>query len=374
MVHEPQERLAADENRIDGLLAFRVGPEAHLHHFGEADDGVERRSDIVAYGREEVAPGLAGALLRLDLLLEKPLLASAEDVEEVEDDGKRREEEHELDDHLQEHVVAYVLHDALDHAGVDRLADECAERGLRRIAYREAYPHERRKEDHGEDADPDHDGASEAGEPVDEEHVPVLEESAEAPDGQHEVRLGCKGFARDVVRHEHEEAEADRHHDAGDSGDPFREREASGVVLRDGENGGGRVSVGDCRAEVRDVHRPSGHGAPEERNRERRAHHEDDCVGWRAVAVEPPETCWNHPAFRHRVHEAARGDQRAEYARQLSGEHRAADYGDAHRAECLLRRGEDRHGVDSLEFRKCVDVVAPRRVAVRQRNDGQKGE
>ena len=40
MFDEPQERLAADEDGIDRLLALRIGLEAHLHHLGIPDDRV----------------------------------------------------------------------------------------------------------------------------------------------------------------------------------------------------------------------------------------------------------------------------------------------------------------------------------------------
>ena len=141
MVDEPQERLAADEDGVDRLLALRIRLEAHLQHFGISDHGVERRSYVVAHRREEVASGLPRALLRLKLLLEKMLLAPAQDVEEVDDYRKRRDEQQQLDAHLREHVCAHMPENALHHGRIDRLPDESAERRLGRVAYREADPH-----------------------------------------------------------------------------------------------------------------------------------------------------------------------------------------------------------------------------------------
>ena len=106
MVDEPQERLAADEDGVDRLLALRIRLEAHLHHLGITDDRVERRPYVVAHRREEVAPRLTRALLGLDLLLEKTILAPAQDVEEVDDYRERRDEQQQLDAHLHEHVCA----------------------------------------------------------------------------------------------------------------------------------------------------------------------------------------------------------------------------------------------------------------------------
>ena len=164
--------LAADEDGVYSLLALRIGLEAHLHHLGIPDDCVERSPYVVAHRREEVAPRLTRALLGLDLLLEKTILAPAQDVEEAYDYRERRDEQKQLDAHLRQHVCAHVPENALHHARIDGLSDERAERRLGRVAYREADPHERREEDQDENADPDDDGVPEAREPVDEEHVP----------------------------------------------------------------------------------------------------------------------------------------------------------------------------------------------------------
>ena len=190
MVHKPQKRPAAYEDGIDGLASLGLGLEAHLHHLGKPDDRVEGRPYVVAHRREEVASRLPRALLGLDLLLEKTILAPAQDVEEAYDYRERRDEQKQLDTHLRQHVCAHVPENALLHARIDGLSDERAERRLGRVAYREADPHERREEDQDENADPDDDGVPEAREPVDEEYVPVLQEPGEAPDGENEIRLG----------------------------------------------------------------------------------------------------------------------------------------------------------------------------------------
>ena len=74
------------------------------------------------------------------------------------------------------------------------------------------------------------------------------------------------------------------------------------------------------------------------------------------------------------MHEAARRDKRAEYARHLRGEHRAADHRHAGRAERLLGRGEDRHRVGSAEIRQVFDVLAPVRVSIRHGERRQQGQ
>ena len=195
MVHKPQKRPAAYEDGIDGLASLGLGLEAHLHHLGKPDDRVEGRPYVVAHRREEVAPRLVGALFGLQLLLEKMLLAPAQDGEQVDDDRKRRHEKQKFHEHLAEHVAADPHKDALHDVRIYRLADERAEGGLGGVVHRKPHPHERREEDQDENADPDDDGVSEAREPVDEEHVPVLEESGKAPDGQHEIRLSRERVA-----------------------------------------------------------------------------------------------------------------------------------------------------------------------------------
>ena len=146
------------------------------------------------------------------------------------------------------------------------------------------------------------------------------------------------------------------------------------LLVRDGERRRRCIAVGDGGAEVRDVHRPTGHGASEERNHARGAHHEKDGVRGRAVLVEDGEPAREDPLQRHGVHQAARGDERGDDARQLRGEHRAADHGHARRAQRLARRGKHRHRVEALEAGERGDVVRPVRIAVRSRQDGQKRE
>ena len=328
----------------------------------------------MAHGREEVAPRLTRALLGLDLLLEKTILAPAQDVEEAYDYRERRDEQKQFDAHLREHVCADIPENAIHHARIDGLSDERTERRLGRVAYREADPHERREEDQDENADPDDDGVPEAREPVDEEHVPVLQEPGEAPDGENEIRLGRKRLARYVVRHEHQESEANRHRDACHAERLPDARGASGLLFGDGQRGGRGVAVRERGAEVRDVDGPSGDGASEKRNRERNARHEEHGVRGRAFAVETPEPARDRPAVRHRVHKPARGDQSAEDARQLRGEHRASDDGLPRGAEGPLRRGEYGHRVNATEVREVLDVFAPVRVSVRNRDDRQDGE
>ena len=204
--------------------------------------------------------------------------------------------------------------------------------------------------------------------------MPVLQEPGEAPDGEDEIRLGRKRLARYVVRHEHQESEADRHHDAGDAESLPYASGAPGLLFGDGERGGRGVAVRERGAEVRYVDWPAGDGAPEERNRERNARHEKHGVRGRAFAVEAPEPARDRPTVRHRVHKPARGNQSAEDARQLRGEHRAADYRLPGRAQRPPRRGEHGHRVDSPEVREILDVCSPVRVPVRKRHDRQQGE
>ncbi len=64
-VDDAEQMLAAlaDQSRI--ILAFR-GIEREIglvrQHLGEADDGVQRRAQLVAHGGEEAALGVVGAL------------------------------------------------------------------------------------------------------------------------------------------------------------------------------------------------------------------------------------------------------------------------------------------------------------------------
>ena len=51
------------------------------------------------------------------------------------------------------------------------------------------------------------------------EDVPVDREADDAPEREHEIRLGRQGAAGHVVRHEQQEAHDDRHRDADNAGD-----------------------------------------------------------------------------------------------------------------------------------------------------------
>ena len=120
VVYQGEERLAADENRIDGLRALRLRLRRILQHLGEAYDGVERRADIVADRREEVAPGLRVLPLPVafapvaDFVAEEGVFVPAQHGAEIGENCEGERHESGLDEsaaqHHRVHLAAKILH------------------------------------------------------------------------------------------------------------------------------------------------------------------------------------------------------------------------------------------------------------------------
>ena len=192
--------------------------------------------------------------------------------------------------------------------------------------------------------------------PVAVEDAAKDDDSDDAPHGEYEIRLGRQGVGYPEVRHEEIDHEGGGHDRASDA---TRHDEGAALLPRHGERAERHVSVGNARADDRDIDYPADGCPAHERNEARDGDYRDYRVSRASVAVKPAERGAEHSVARHRIDEAARRYDMPDEPRHNGGERREAEDDDPRSAKSLLYGVKHGNRLNAVEYAARRHVVAP---------------